>query len=257
MVVIKCPIDGCQFQTEDQPIEIITKLLDLHTIQHQQNQVARPISRNAPKLTRPLIDIGVNQESWLSFTRRWETYRFGSGIDDSIAAIQLFQCASEQLGDLLLKSDPKLMLRTETQVLALMESIAVIKVSLAVTRSELLRIRQDNDEAFRRYATRVRGKAETCQFVQNVTCDCGKTVPCEYTEEVIKDVMLAGINDVDIRREILGTEDIHSKSVNDIVTLTESREMGRNAAEPRHHKSTVSALRSLYLQTTAETPLTR
>ena len=238
MVVIKCPIDGCHFQTEDLPVEIITKLLELHVIQHQQTQITRSTSMTVPKLTRPLIDIGVNQEAWLTFTRRWD--RRGSGIDDSAAAIQLFQCTSEQLGDLLLKSDPKVTLRTEAQVLALMESIAVIKVSLAVTRSELLRIRQDNDEAFRRYATRVRGKAEICQFARKVTCECGKTIPCEYTEEVIKDVMLAGINDVDIRREILGTEDIHSKSVNEIVTLVESREMGRNATEP--HKSTVSAV---------------
>ena len=199
MVVVKCPIEGCNYQTDDQPMEIVAPLLNLHAIQHnQQQQPVQQVTVSAPKLQRPFIDIGVNQESWISFTRRWQTYRRGSNITDGIAAIQLFQCASEKLGDLLLKSDPKLMMRSEDEVLTQMESIAVIKVSLGVTRTELMRITQDNDEAFRTFATRIRGKAETCQFVTSVTCKCGEVNSDDYTEEVTKDVMLAGVNDADI-----------------------------------------------------------
>jgi hypothetical protein len=46
----------------------------------------------------------------------------------------------------------------------------------------------------------------------------------DYTEEVIKDIMLAGISDIDIRREVLGTQEIHKKRVSDITSLVESRE---------------------------------
>ena len=120
----------CQYQTDDLPTEIVVPLLQIHTLEHkQQHEVAQPRASTAPKLSRPVIDVGVNQEAWLTFTRRWETYRIGSSITDGIAAIQLFQCASESLGDLLLKSDPKLMLRSEEEVLRQMEAIAVIKVS--------------------------------------------------------------------------------------------------------------------------------
>ena len=46
---------------------------------------------------------------------------------------------------------------------------------------------------------------------------------------MIRDVLLAGIADVDIRREALGMPDIQDKNTNDIVALIESREMARNA----------------------------
>ena len=245
MVVIECPIDGCSYQTSDQPIELVIKLLGLHEIQHQQQQQrTQPVQTKAPKMPRPHIDIGVNQESFNTFKRRWEAYRLGSCINDSMAAIQLFQCASEKLGDLLLKSDPKLMMRSEEAVLKQMEIVAVIKVSIGVTRTELMRVVQDNDEAFRTFALRVRGKAETCNFQTSVKCEkCHETTTADYTEEVIKDVMLAGISDVDIRREIIGCQGIHAKPVNEIISVIESREMGRQATGENHSISAVSTFK--------------
>ena len=111
----------------------------------------------------------------------------------------------------MLKSDPKLMLKQEYDVLANMESIAVIKVALGVRRTELMKISQDNDEPFRTFATCVRAKSETCKFHTLSRCSCGATVKANYTEDAIKNVMLAVISDNDIRRETLSTEDILSK----------------------------------------------
>ena len=59
-----------------------------------------------------------------------------------------------------------------------------------------------------------------------------------YTEKAIKDVMLAGVGDDDIRREVLSTEDILSRSSFDIISFIESKEMGRHATD----------IRGLYLQ---------
>ena len=50
-----------------------------------------------------------------------------------------------------------------------------------------------------------------------------------YTEEVIRDVLLAGICDLDIRLDALSMPDILDKAVNDVVSIIESREMARNA----------------------------
>ena len=244
MVVISCPIEGCQFQTEDQPMEIVVKLLELHGIQHTQQRVApQTVATSAPKLNRPHIDLGINQETWLTFTRRWETYKRGSGISDGDAAIQLLQCSSDKLGAMLLNTLPDFMQRSEREVLQQMETIAVIKVAIGITRTELMNMVQDNDEAFRTFSTRVRGKAETCKFKTPNECQCGRTNSANYTEEVIKDVMLAGINDIDIRREVLGIQNIHSKTVNDIISLVESREMGRHATGSNHSVAAVSTFK--------------
>ena len=45
----------------------------------------------------------------------------------------------------------------------------------------------------------------------------------------MKDVLIAGIADLDIERDILGIDYVLDKSLTDVITLVESREMARNA----------------------------
>ena len=226
MVVVSCPYQGCTYATEDLPPELIAQLLSIHALSHSQAQA--PSSRG-PKLNRPTIDVGVDLETWNSFLRRWETFKTGSGITEEAASTQLFQCASDALGDLLLKSDPRLTSRPAADVLKIMQSIAVIPVARGVSRAELFQMNQSAEEPIRTFAARVRGKAETCGFTTAATCPCGKQVEADYTEEVIRDVILAGISDLDIRRDALSMPEIQQKSTNDVVGIIESREMARNA----------------------------
>ena len=145
--------------------------------------------------------------------RRWDVFRAGSGIDDTSAPSQLFQCAGTELGDSLLKVNANPVTDTVTQLLASMRSLAVIPVATGVLRTELLQLRQERDETFRAFAARVRGKAETYDFI--AACECGNNV--DYTSHVIRDVLLSGISDPDIRREVLGTSGILKKAVNDVI----------------------------------------
>ena len=59
---------------------------------------------------------------------------------------------------------------------------------------------------------------------------------------MIRDTLLNGISDSDIRREVLGTEDIVTTAINDVIALVESKEMARNAM-PTSDVSAVSAFR--------------
>ena len=58
-------------------------------------------------------------------------------------------------------------------------------------------------------------------------CSCSLDV--DFTDVIIRDVLIAGIADMDIRREILGTDSILARSTNDFISLVESKEMARNA----------------------------
>ena len=91
-----------------------------------------------------------------------------------------------------------------------MESVAVTKVANGINTAELLSLHQDHDEPFRTFATRVWSKAETCSLTIIRECKCVKRNVTSYTEEAVKDVMLASIGDT--RREVLSTEDILSTS---------------------------------------------
>ncbi|KAJ8335347.1 hypothetical protein SKAU_G00386890 [Synaphobranchus kaupii] len=119
-----------------------------------------------------------------------------------------------------------------------------------VLRTELLQLRQERDETFRAFTARVRGKAETCAYV--TVCVCGVNV--DYTDHIIRNVLVNGIHDSDIRRETLGTPDILEKPVNDVIALVENKEMARNAF-PSSALSAVSSFQHLKKSTqTSPTP---
>jgi len=95
-------------------------------------------------------------------------------------------------------------------------------------------MRQDPDETFRTFSARVQGKAETCEFRTTFNSACTN---CEtpvsgnvyYTDEVVRDVLLNGIADCDIRREALSADGMQVKPVSQVVAFVESREIARNA----------------------------
>ena len=48
-----------------------------------------------------------------------------------------------------------------------------------------------------------------------------------FTDHIMRDVLLAGIYDADIRREMYGTDKILQQPVNDVISLVEKKEMAR------------------------------
>lgn len=113
--------------------------------------------------------------------RRWKVFRSGSGIEYESAASQLFQCAGPSHGDNLLKANHQVASETLQNFHSAMPYLAVIPVATRVLRTELLQLHQERDEAFRAFAVRVRGKAETC--TNRAVCELGKTV--ENTDHII------------------------------------------------------------------------
>ena len=244
MVKVKCSVPNCQFETDDASEALVIAILANHRLAHLNSQpvstAQAPVAPRGPKLERPKVDIGVTTEGWNVFVRRWDVFRSGSGIDEASAPSQLFQCAGTELGDSLLKANPKAASDTLPELLAAMRSLAVIPIATGVLRTELLQLQQERDEPFRAFAAKVRGKAETCEFTAE--CECGKEV--DYTNHSIRDVLLNGIYDPDIRREVLGTKNILKTSVNDVIALVENKEMARNAL-PSSNLSAVSSFQHL------------
>ena len=230
MVQLHCPFPGCQYDTPECSEAVACALLTAHSPVHMygpnQAAAAAPTTHNrGPKMERPKVDIGVTQEEWNIFTRRWDAFVTGSGLNPDASSSQLFQCAGDALGDGLLKMDPTIIAKPTAEVMAAMRSFAVIAVAIGVQRAELVQMHQERDEPFRSFAARVRGKAETCAYTTKCTC----LQDVDFTDVIIRDVLIAGISDLDIRREILGTESILERSVNVVITSVESKEMARNS----------------------------
>ena len=210
----------------------------------QQQPAASGVRRGGPKLDRPTIKTGVSMEEWIMFTRRWNIFREGSHIADDNVSHHLFQCADEALGDALLKTDPDIIRRSIDVVLNTMKKLAVIPVATGIIRSELLEMKQLRDEAFRKFASRVRGKAETCEYETSVVCRCTEVVSVNVTDHIMRDVLLAGIYDADIRREMYGIDRILEHPINDVIAAVEKKEMARDA----HSAVSASSMSSMKLQ---------
>lgn len=91
--------------------------------------------------------------------------------------------------------------------------------------SELLQQPQECDEPYCKFTERVWRKAELCAFTTE--CGCGKSV--NYTDHVIRYVLLNGISNPNICCEVLGTKNIVKTLVNNVMALVENKEMARSA----------------------------
>ena len=65
----------------------------------------------------------------------------GFGIDDILAPLQLFQCASRKLGDNLLKSDAEVASRPIADLLISMRRLVVIPIATDVLRTDVPKAR--------------------------------------------------------------------------------------------------------------------
>lgn len=236
MTVLSCPIPGCGFTTEDVDVIGAAAIMNVHSHIHAATNAPRPAGPaiRAPKLERPKLQMNSTTEDWNAFVRRWETYRTGSSIPDNVASGQLLECTEEQLGNIVLRAKPNFTTLPLNDALTALKKLAVIPVALGVVRSELLAMRQDPDEPFRTFAARVQGKAETCEFKTVYdglcsNCDYAYNGEVYYTDEVIRDVLLHGIADIDIRRDALSADDIQEKPVTDVIAYVENKETARNA----------------------------
>ena len=234
---------NCGYSTIEGSDAVAVAQLTNHNLLHQITGNSANANNSAqlkgPRLERPRIDMGVDCETWNTFERRWDNFLRGSGIDVNHASIQLFQCANDSLGDALLKTDPDITSRTLDEVKKAMKLLSIIPVSRSIKRAELVVMHQSPDETFRAFAARVRGKAETCEYVISNTCTCGEIKDVNYTNESIRDVLLAGIADLEIRREAFGEKLL---TVNDVIGFVESREVARNAI-PTSSNAAMSAFK--------------
>ena len=123
------------------------------------------------------------------------------------------------------KADSSITSKPTADLMKAMKTLAVVAVATGVIRAELVQMKQDRGETFRTFAARVRGKAETCSYTTK--CSCNSTV--NFTDIIVRDVLIAGISDLDICRDILGTDAILQRPVNNVISLVESKEMACNA----------------------------
>ena len=206
---LKCPVSECTYETGSSLEIVAFALLQARTTTHAATHTP---SHHAPKLERPSIDIGVSAEEWTLFERRWKMYVRSMGTDNGDKTSQLFQCASSELGDAVLRTNNNIIDKSEEEMLATMKALAIVPVAVMVVRAELLAMRQDRHETIRSFFSKVRGKAEICSYSTQHKCQCGLLNSIDFTETIVRDVVIAGLYDEDIWQRIMSVKNLCDKS---------------------------------------------
>ncbi|QQP49194.1 Hypothetical protein FKW44_009757, partial [Caligus rogercresseyi] len=128
-------------------------------------------------------------------------------------------CCDDDVADDILKEDPGIVKGSVKDLLASIKRIAVLPVAKSVKRAELFSLKQQVDEPVRSFYARVKGKAETCGFSSK--CGCKRMI--------VKDITIAGLADIDIRRDAMSLPNADDKPLEDVLTIIEARETIHNA----------------------------
>lgn len=195
---LKCEMQGCTFIATNDDKDLMLAAFGSHQKNHdiQTNTAIAAPQRNemsrAQRTERPKIQKGGSEETWNTFFTRWNNYKKTSGIPESVATGELFECCSLELGDDIIRENPQLLEGAEKDLLAAIKRHAIIPVAKTVRRSDVLQMRQDHDEGVRAFYARVKGKADTCAYI--VTCThnaCGRKV--DYTHGCTKRTTTPGL----------------------------------------------------------------
>ena len=159
---------------------------------------------------------------WDGFCKEWGRFKVASNLTDN-SNVFLLSCCETELKENVLREDPDITDKEEAAVLTAIKKHAVIEMATSALTTELFSLCQDHSEPVRSFVARVKGKARSCKLVKKCSA-CEEQV--DFSDRVVKVVVLNGLCDEDVKREVLGDSGLDDKSLEDTVKLVEAEEVG-------------------------------
>ena len=229
MTSLQCWKSRCQWKTQevkefsDAKWLLETHLLAEHGVSTKKGSGKSGGGPRAEKVRRPEVSPEMSSERWAYFNTRWTSYRDACTLTGAELVLQLKECMDESLREDHHNQISGGEVDNEADLLVQIKSVAVKKANRQVDRDKLGQIRQEKGEPVRKFAGRIRNLALVADF--KVKCPCGKDVP--YAEERIMDQIISGLNDVQIKTEVLSKEEVPKWGLQDLVSFVESKEAGK------------------------------
>ena len=245
---IACSAPGCPttFQ-DDLDANSLGLLLEIHlrTAHPPTAPPQAPASRAKPEqVKRPTVTASGTSEEWNYFIQRWTVYKQATQLEGNNIIYQLLECLEEPLRKDLTRTHGTLENETENTVLGHIRPLAVREENTMVARFQLQQLRQDRDEPIRGFCARLKGQASVCKFIKRCPCDPPRDV--DYSSEIIRDTLIRGIDDEDIRLELMGQPN-QEMTLEEAVKLVEAKESGKRSANRlQNSTSTTAAMNSSY-----------
>ena len=245
MPVIACTIPNCTYVTDDVDAIISVALLNTHAIIHVPTHSTNAAAAKVDRVKRPTVTSAGSSEEWDYFLVKWRDYVEATKVTGKERTIQLLECCDDQLRTDVTRSIGMGRLftdRPEEEILTLVRRLAVREENTMVARVTLHNMRQDRDDTVRSFSARIRGQAGVCKFF--LPCpDCSQTV--HYTEEVLRDVMIRGLEEPEIQLDLLGDKN-QDMTFEEVLRFIEAKEAGKRSATRLIDTHRVEAAKSSY-----------
>ena len=231
-VSIKCPRQGCTFQTEKSEPVVAAALLNAHATEHSA-VVTHSAPVKAPPVERPKLQSSCPKSDWQVFKSRWESFKIATNLSENKTKLphQLLSCLENDLAKLLYNECAAPEKLGEPDLLKLIQKVAVQPENMWVTREILHSMKQDVGEPIASFAARLKGQARLCGFSKEVTCEvegCTGSNTVDFTEVVVMGDIVRGLADNEIKAAVLGEVEQRTK-LEDLVSLIQAKEYGRTS----------------------------
>ncbi|KAH3786293.1 hypothetical protein DPMN_164399 [Dreissena polymorpha] len=98
MVKLTCPVDGCEWESQDLEAGFAAALTAALQI-HEKNARLAPTTVPSTKLKLESLEIGTgcDPDQWSAFQRQWNKYKVGMAIMNAMIPTALFYCCDSDL----------------------------------------------------------------------------------------------------------------------------------------------------------------
>ena len=243
MVHMACPVPGCAYVTEDTEAVLVAALLTVHATQHANNAAVPGAAAGGggPKiqLDRPRITAGSTSEEWEHFQRDWTTYKQMCRITDAHAKKVLFECCDENLKHLMYGqySAVQQEAASEQNLLDAMKRLAVVYESSLTHRLRLSESVQTPGQNIHGYLATLQSLARPCKLTTKCTCN----LEVDYTESVIKDMLIKGMADDADRQRLLAEPKSEDLSLQEVVTFLHRLETSHRPIQSSNSSTTAAS----------------
>ena len=236
-VTASCPTEGCTSGVDGAPWSwtgdaalAAVQLSIHHQDVHRAAAQAVPAGDRRPRpppLQPPKLEPQCSESRFAEFKLEWEFYRRSVEMPPGSESSYLLGCLPEEVRKDVQAASSSARTMSEEELLAAVKQYAVLQRAVSSMKMDLYRMSQEEGEPVRKFYARVQHLARQCQLTipcPEVGCRRHTAPFIPYTDEIVKQVVLCGIADQDIKREVLGTTGINMKSLAETLGLIEDRE---------------------------------
>ena len=137
--------------------------------------------------------------AWEDFDREWHGYTAASNIDADHAPAYFLNCLDDEVKTTLYRqtADPNKMLIDD--LIKSARTATVLQIPTGQRRFDAIKMQQAAGEKITQFYTRLRGAVLDCNFT---VIEPTTKVPVDFTDNILAMILLQGLADEEIRREI-------------------------------------------------------